>query len=123
MFHQARPAETIDGSYLIAVEDIDDNKREDFLLLPAEGGVTTKALVNTGTSFSLVAGFVPPIEFAREEKVGASPQFVDLNADGLTDVVGYHLDKAVTQSSAPRRLTQRMAGLVSKTSTYLTRSR
>ncbi|WDZ82049.1 FG-GAP-like repeat-containing protein (plasmid) [Ensifer adhaerens] len=85
--------ETVDGAYLITVEDIDDDKREDFLLLPAEAGVTTKALVNTGNGFSLVFGFVPPIEFAREEKVGASPQFVDLNADGLTDVAGYHLDK------------------------------
>lgn len=87
------PGETVDSTYLISVEDIDDDKLEDFLLLPVEAGVTTKALRNSGDAFALVLDFVPPIEFARQEKVGASPQFVDLNADGLTDVVGHYLDK------------------------------
>lgn len=86
-------ADAVDETYLVVVEDIDDDQREDFVLLPTESGVSTKALVNKASGFSLVADFVPPIEFAREEKVGASPQFVDLNADGLTDVVGFHLDK------------------------------
>ncbi|MER8369679.1 hypothetical protein NKH07_24375 [Mesorhizobium sp. M1378] len=83
----------VDAAYLVAVEDVDDDKRDDLLLLPAGNGVTTKALLNTSSSFKLILGFAPPIEFAREEKVGASPQFVDLNADGLTDVAGNHVDK------------------------------
>ncbi|THK37030.1 hypothetical protein EHS39_16420 [Ensifer sp. MPMI2T] len=84
----------IDEAYLVAVEDVNDDKRDDFLLLPGQSGITTKALVNDGgVTFKMAVPAVPPIEFAREEKAGASPQFVDLNADGLTDVVGYHVDK------------------------------
>ncbi|MEO9898442.1 MAG: SpvB/TcaC N-terminal domain-containing protein [Paracoccaceae bacterium] len=86
-------SEIIDDAYLIFPEDIDDDSRQDFLLLPATGGVATKALRNNGNSFDLVFDFVPPIEFSRQEKVGAAPQFVDLNADGLTDVVGHYVDK------------------------------
>ena len=66
-------AEVIDASYVIAVEDINDDGRDDLLLLPAESGITTKALVNAGSGFELFLGFVPPIEFAREEVVESQP--------------------------------------------------
>ncbi|MGF0539380.1 RHS repeat-associated core domain-containing protein [Agrobacterium sp. ES01] len=85
--------ELIDASYRLEPIEIDGQGGEDILLLPNGKGLISRALINNGAGFVVSTNLVPSIEFAQEEKVGASPQFVDINADGLTDLLAHHVDK------------------------------
>lgn len=83
----------VDAAYRLEPIDIDSDGKEDILLLPTSRGVVARALINNGSGFDNTTSLVPDVEFAREGAVGASPQFVDINADGLTDLIGHHIDK------------------------------
>lgn len=83
----------IDDNYIPVGAGINGSNFEGILLLPARSGVATAALVNSVPGFTFNTDLVPPVHFAKEDTIGSSPQFIDLNADGLVDLVGYHLDK------------------------------
>ncbi|MBG6211058.1 RHS repeat-associated protein [Labrenzia sp. EL_126] len=92
-YTSASPVSTIDGSYTVFGAPVDAGVEEDFVLLPNTSSVPAAALLNKSPGLEFGTQLVPPVHFAQAEKVGNSPQFVDINADGLTDLVGYHVDK------------------------------
>lgn len=83
----------VDSSYVPLAGKANADAREDIILLPANTGLATAALVNNGSRLSFSVDLVPPVHFSEQEKVGSSPNFVDLNSDGLVDLIGYHVNE------------------------------
>lgn len=82
----------VDESYLVIGADADDKDGEDLLLLPIANAAPSAVLINDSKEFKFNTQKVPPIHFAQAKEVGGSPQFVDINGDGLVDLIGHHKD-------------------------------
>jgi len=87
-------SERLSPGYLPVAVDTDGDGNKDLLLLPTTQVLPSVALINNAPGWTLAKQFVPGIAFAQKDKLGVEPQFVDLNGDGLIDLVGHFKDEA-----------------------------
>ncbi len=81
----------VGGSY-ITLPVLQQSGRADLILLPITANLSTFALLNQAPGWKRYNQFVPSIAFAQDKKDAIPLQFVDLNGDGLADLIGYHVD-------------------------------
>jgi RHS repeat-associated protein len=91
--HAVSPGSTrLSSSYVPLAVDLDGDRRTDLLLLPTTQLLAPIALLNTNSGWSPQSQHIPPLIFSQKDKLGAKPEFIDVNADGLVDVIQYFKD-------------------------------
>jgi hypothetical protein len=102
------PAEArIGGAYLIFPSSLQQSGKTDLILLPTAPDRAAFALLNQSPGWKRYDQFVPSIAFSQEKKDAIPLQFVDLNSDGLPDLLGYHIDDNGVATTASRLNTAR----------------
>ncbi len=76
------------------VTDIDGNGKSDIVyqVSAIEHGITRASYLSTGDSWKLAIKYAPPHRVAEDGKRDSGVKFVDVNADGLSDLI-YHLKR------------------------------
>lgn len=91
-FDPSTDAQSFGTRHVPFVGPVEASGRQSLIFLPSVAKTQTASLVNQGGSFVYNVDFVPPVTFVDAAKLGTAPQFTDLNADGLADLIGYHVD-------------------------------
>lgn len=92
IYNPPTDAQSFGARHVPFVGPVESSGRQSLIFLPAVARTQTASLVNQGGSFVYNVDFVPPVTFVDAAKLGTAPQFADLNADGLADLIGYHVD-------------------------------
>ncbi|WP_315752249.1 MULTISPECIES: RHS repeat-associated core domain-containing protein [unclassified Bradyrhizobium] len=103
----APPEARIGGAYIIFPSALQQSGNTDLILLPIAQDRPTFALLNQNPGWKRFDQFVPLIAFAQDKKDAVPLQFVDLNGDGLADLLGYHIDENGVATTASKLNTAR----------------
>ena len=78
----------------VRIEDVNGDGLPDILESHTNGTETVKAWINTGSGWAESSVWQPPVLFTNVTKIDNGIRFVDVNGDGLTDIL-----QALTNSS------------------------